>query len=95
MREFPDVIMHSSRRVASSPDAERLARAVGCALARRQIARDCCFHRPRDRPRPAAVSPLRRHPRAESRRSTAADSSYRYGASSLHVTGLHRYIECY
>ena len=36
MREFPDVVMLSSRRVSSS-HAERLARAVGCALARREI----------------------------------------------------------
>ena len=36
VREFPDVVMLSSRRVSSS-HAERLARAVGCALARREI----------------------------------------------------------
>jgi hypothetical protein len=36
VREFPDVIMLSSRRISSS-HAERLARAVGCALARREI----------------------------------------------------------
>ena len=36
MREFPDVVLLSSRRVSSS-HAERVARAVACALSRRGI----------------------------------------------------------